>query len=188
MGSYLANLPRDFLSKTQVISNSYAAGAVSGTAMEESATFYLGGLVGGDNGGSFVGCYFDVENTGQSNPESSDSLEGVTGLSSAQMKWTSAQVNMPAFDWTNTWIATASYPQLRSQKLPASISVTVISGINVRTTETGIEILNASAGETIRVYTFTGVLVASTTETSIALPKGVYIVRVGNFVEKVVTN
>ena len=66
------------------------------------------------------------------------------------------------------------------------ITETVAEPIIVYSTPEGIVIKNAPAGETIRVYNISGILIVETQclrlglGTEIAVPKGIYIIKVGN--------
>ena len=53
-------------------------------------------------------------------------------------------------------------------------------------TASGIAVDNAPENTHIYVYTLTGILVADTTDTRIALPQGMYIVKVGGQTRKVI--
>ena len=57
--------------------------------------------------------------------------------------------------------------------------------IKVYSTEGNIIVENAPVGETIHIYNVSGILVTETMETSIAMPQGIYIVKVGKDTFKV---
>jgi hypothetical protein len=58
---------------------------------------YVGGLVGGNNGGSASDSYWDTESSGQS------SSDGGTGLTTSEMTGDSASSNMAGLDFSNEW-------------------------------------------------------------------------------------
>ena len=90
-----------------VITSSYAKGRVSGDDN-------VGGLVG-LNDADIVSSYWDVEATGQSSGAGDGSTNGATGLTTPEMTGSSAETNMPEFDWSSIWMTTSNYPILRWQ-------------------------------------------------------------------------
>lgn len=86
---------------TQSLSDSYSVGPVS--APTES-----GGLVGRGEFGSFTDCYFDTENSGQSDGLGDSTSSGVTGLTTSQMQGSSASANMSGLDFSGTWTTIVS--------------------------------------------------------------------------------
>ena len=73
----------------------------------------------------------------------------------------------------------------------SSISKTEANAIKVYATPQGIAVANATAGETITVYSLSGMQIATAqtegSETNVAVQaRGVYLVRVGNFATKVI--
>jgi hypothetical protein len=90
-----------------VIFESYSAGLVSGSLQ-------VGGLIGSHQG-VLNKSYWDTETSGQISPVW-DQYQGVTaatGLTTSQMTGTEAQVNMPNFDWVDTWKTSLGYPNLK---------------------------------------------------------------------------
>ena len=69
-----------------------------------------------------------------------------------------------------------------------SLSSATASPVRVYPTEGNIVVENAPVGEIIHIYNVSGTLVAKTTETIIALPQGMYIVKVGKATFKVTSN
>jgi len=86
------------------ISYSYSSGYVEG----ESDT---GGLVGLSSG-SISYSYWDSVSSNQANAVGRGNSDGTTGLTTSEMTGTSAETNMPAFDWVNLWVTTGGYPAL----------------------------------------------------------------------------
>lgn len=89
------------------ISYSYSNGVISGNND-------VGGFVG-VNGASIVSSYWDTQSTSQSDGVGRGTSEGTKGLNTAQMTGSTAETNMPEFDWNNIWITTSGYPILRWQ-------------------------------------------------------------------------
>ena len=83
---------------------------------------------------------------------------------------------------------------------PNAINDIIAAPIIIYSTAEGIIVKNAPIGERIQVYNISGVLIVETqclrlgmhsgasSETEIALPKGIYIVKVGNVAKKVIKN
>ena len=79
---------------------------------------------------------------------------------------------------------------------PNAINDIIAAPIIIYSTAEGIIVKNAPAGETIQVYNLSGILVVQTQclrlgtypETEIALPNGIYIVKIGKTVVKVIRN
>jgi len=73
-----------------------------------------GGLIG-KNSATIEAIYWDTQSTGLDNAigTGNTNTEGATGLSTSQMKGTTAQEYMPEFDWENIWRTTNGYPELR---------------------------------------------------------------------------
>ena len=71
-----------------------------------------------------------------------------------------------------------------------AISSTAINPVSVYSTSEGIVIKNAPTGETIQVYNIASILVqtqyTTSPETTIALPQGIYIIKIGNKSHKVI--
>ncbi|MFT4311578.1 MAG: hypothetical protein ACMXX7_03045 [Candidatus Woesearchaeota archaeon] len=91
-----------------IITNSFSAGRVFYDSLPNPVDK---GFLGSSNtGGSFqdFGNYFDSTS---SNQLSSDG--NAIGLSSSQMKGSSAQTNMPDLDFTSIWKTSSSYPVLK---------------------------------------------------------------------------
>lgn len=96
-----------------IIETSYAAGLLN--LNPESAIVYAGGVVA-ENDGELLSVYWDKEITEMEKSIGNGSDEGATGLNTSQMIGTSAQENMPGFDWMNVWTTTSDgYPILRWQ-------------------------------------------------------------------------
>ncbi|WP_162991657.1 PKD domain-containing protein [Halostella salina] len=93
------------------IRESYATGSVSGSSD-------IGGLVG-DGSGTVEDSYWDTESTGQSNGG------GGTGLTTAEITGANATDTMAGFAFTDTWHATASYPDLAWQDTDPFYGVTI---------------------------------------------------------------
>ena len=92
---------------------------------------------------------------------------------------------------TYSFVATADRELTANFEGTVSISKTVADAIKVYATPQGIAVANATAGETITVYSPSGMQIATAkaagSETNIAIAaRGVYVVRVGNFATKVV--
>ena len=78
------------------------------------------------------------------------------------------------------------------QRSETGISPTAVNPVRVYSTNEGIVIENAPIGETIRIYNVSGALVetqyfASLPQTTIAIPQGIYIVKVGGANFKVIS-
>ena len=115
------------------IVNSYATGSVSGDDEVGGlagrnwpngviATSYASGRVSGDdNTGGFIGwnqasldsCYWDNQATNQSSGIGRGTQNGLTGLTTAKMTGSSAEDNMPGFDWNSVWRTSSNYPVLQ---------------------------------------------------------------------------
>ena len=74
------------------------------------------------------------------------------------------------------------------RRVGASIPPTEASSIRVYSTAGNIVVENAPLGETIHIYNVSGALVAKTTETIVAVPQGMYVVKVGKANFKVTSN
>jgi hypothetical protein len=86
------------------VTNSYAKGSITGNTD-------TGGLVG-INGATIESSYWDTESSNQSNAVGRGSSDGTTGLTTSEMTSTSAQDNMPDFDWSEIWVTNEDYPAL----------------------------------------------------------------------------
>ena len=115
------------------IVNSYAAGNVSGDDEVGGlagrnypngfiATSYARGNVSGDdktggfigwNQGSLTTSYWDSQATNQSNGIGRGNQNGLTSLTTSEMTGSSAENNMPGFNWNSVWRTTANYPVLQ---------------------------------------------------------------------------
>ena len=99
-------------------------------------------------------------------------------------------INMQLEDGTSieqeSIIATAEV-----QRSETSISATEVNPVNVHSISEGIVIENALVGETIQVYSIVGVLIQTHNiafpQTTIVLPQGIYIVKVGEASFKVMS-
>ena len=88
------------------VTRSYASGKVSAATL-------TGGLIGERaNSGSITNNYWDVETTEQTSGVSNTD-DGTTGLTTSQMTGSNAAENMAAFDFTEIWKTTDSYPVLQ---------------------------------------------------------------------------
>ncbi len=95
---------------TGIISETYAAGEVSGPGLGLDH----GGLAG-SNTTEIENSYWDTEATGQSDGVGDGTDEGVTGLTTDEMTGPDAEDNMTGFDWDDIWIVNsdpAGYPIL----------------------------------------------------------------------------
>ena len=91
-----------------VLKNSYSSGIVH-------ANSYGGGLIG-VNTGNIESSYWDSEKSVDKQVGRGDS-EGAVGLNTSEMQGSSAEENMPEFDWNEIWITVSdSYPVLRWQE------------------------------------------------------------------------
>ena len=115
------------------IVNSYAAGNVSGDDEVGGlagrnypngfiATSYARGNVSGDdetggfigwNQGSLTTSYWDSQATNQSNGIGRGNQNELTSLTTSEMTGSSAENNMPGFNWNSVWRTTANYPVLQ---------------------------------------------------------------------------
>ncbi|MCC5907903.1 MAG: hypothetical protein JJU13_16945 [Balneolaceae bacterium] len=115
------------------IENSYATGSVSGDDELGGfagknwpngliATSYASGSVSGDDDtGGFIGwnrasldsCYWDSQVANQSSGIGRGNQNGLTGLTTSEMTGSSAEENMPGFDWNSVWRTSGSYPVLQ---------------------------------------------------------------------------
>lgn len=115
--NYVPNLEELYLSHLVVenhaegiIETSYAAGSL--ILNPENAIVYAGGAAA-KNAGELLEVYWDAEATGIEGAIG----EGATGLTTSQMTGSSAQENMPEFDWMKVWTTTPEvYPILRWQE------------------------------------------------------------------------
>lgn len=88
---------------------SYATGNISGTTD-------VGGLIG-TNGATMESSYWNTESSKQTNAVGIGSSNGTTGLTTSEMKGTSAEESMPEFDWDEIWMTVSGdYPILRWQE------------------------------------------------------------------------
>jgi trimeric autotransporter adhesin len=112
------------------IVNSYAAGSVSGDDEVGGlagrnypngviAASYASGTVSGDDEtGGFIGwnqasldsCYWDTQAANQSNGIGRGSQNGLTGLTTSEMTGSSAEDNMPGFNWNSVWRTSGNLP------------------------------------------------------------------------------
>ena len=88
------------------ISYSYAIGLVTGDEAKD-----YGGLVGA-NGGIINSSYWGDGINRDYYGVGTGSTDGLERLTLSEMTGTSAETNMPDFDWTNIWVTTNSYPAL----------------------------------------------------------------------------
>lgn len=95
-------------SDNSFIEASYSWGEVNG---KED----VGGLIG-VNGSEVLNSYCDNESSAQDFCVGRGASDGVKGLTSSKMTGSSAQENMPEFDWEKTWMTVSGdYPILRWQ-------------------------------------------------------------------------
>jgi hypothetical protein len=92
------------------ISNSFSVGEISGDGIIGGFHGYLRGTI--ENG--YWGKGSDITYSAVGKSESA--VTGIVTLKLDEMRGTSAQDNMPEFDWVNIWKTTSSYPILRWQK------------------------------------------------------------------------
>ncbi|MCC5941274.1 MAG: hypothetical protein JJU37_07000 [Balneolaceae bacterium] len=88
-----------------VIATSFASGSVSGDE-------HTGGFIG-RNQSSLDSCYWDNLATNQSSGTGRGTERGLTGLTTSEMTGSSAEENMPGFDWSNVWRTSGNYPVLQ---------------------------------------------------------------------------
>lgn len=86
------------------INKSYSTGKVTG---DED----IGGFIG-INGALTETSYWDNESSNQSNAVGRGNSDGTTELTTSEMTGSSAEDNMPDFDWTEIWVTTDDYPVL----------------------------------------------------------------------------
>lgn len=91
-----------------LVVNSYSTGAVTGN--EET-----GGFIG-SNHVDIESSYWDRESSGQNSGVGEGDSAGATGLTTSQMTGSTAETNMPDFDWETVWRTSAGYPELRWQE------------------------------------------------------------------------
>jgi len=98
-----------------MITSSFVAGEVTASAGQLTGDQGLNPAgIAGKNEGTINNAYWDTDSTGQNDGVGEGSPEGATGLSTAQMRGSAAEQNMPEFDWVNIWRTTEDgYPVLR---------------------------------------------------------------------------
>lgn len=93
---------------TGTITTSWSAGSVTGTGN-------TGGFTGVNNGTN-ADSYWDNESSGQTDGAGTGDATGMTGLTTAEMRSTDAETNMPGLDWVNVWRTATGYPELQWQE------------------------------------------------------------------------
>jgi len=123
------------LSTQSQIIDSYSNGNISGdqnigglvgeNSSEVKSSYSIGRVEGSENVGGFIGLnestteynYWDIETSKQNNGIGSGNSEGITNLTTSEMQGSSAQDNMPEFDWDEIWMTVSGgYPILRWQE------------------------------------------------------------------------
>ena len=94
------------------IRNSFVAGVIT-VDLENFSSYVYGGFAA-NNAGTISSGFWDVEASGLDVGIDEGNPEGATGLTTAQMTGSSAELNMPGFNWVNVWRTTEDgYPALR---------------------------------------------------------------------------
>ena len=135
-------------------------------------------------------------------------FEHCTALKDVTVKWaTPLSINANVFQGVTTsgvklhvpagkkalYAAADVWKNFMIDESTSSISATAADAITVYATASGITVANAPAGETITVYSLSGMQIATArtegSETNVAVSaRGIYIVKVGDVVRKVVKN
>jgi hypothetical protein len=128
---------------SSIISESYAAGKVSGT--EES-----GGLVG-NNEERLLSNYWDEVVTGLEEGVGSGSSNGSLGLTTVQMSDKDAFIHMYELDFEQTWQLTEGFPALRWQDPEDAVDPPDVPIIRIDTTKRDFGVVGTDSSGTLEV-------------------------------------